>query len=188
MNRMLVALSALLLVMAAAAAVFGLGMNYPNDRPITAQPEWPAGVGDLANFKGRVNAYMVNSNDWAFFTGDAKALREFLDRYAEVKDIPHVLVLHPGRGLTGGLGDEPKTPFDWSLDIIRRGWGGEMPEAFKNSPSKYVVTVHVWLGGNIGLKGLDIPLSVEAQSSNELENFVVHHNNLRNAPPAKAAK
>jgi len=175
MRRLLSTVFAVAVVLTLAAFVLGLGMNYPNDRPIPVQPEWPAGVGDLANAKGRASGYMVNANDWVFFAGDAKAFNAFLEQYAKVKDIPLVLVLHPGRGLTGGLGEDPKTPYDWQLEIIRRGWGAEMPEAYKNSPSKYLVTVHLYLGGNIRLAELEVPLEIEVQSGGEIEQFIAHH-------------
>jgi hypothetical protein len=167
------------IVLSCGTVVLGLGMNYPNDRPIPVQPEWPAGLGELANSAGRVNGYMVNANDWVFFAGDAKAFNAFLEPYAKLKDMPLVLVLHPGRGLTGGLGEDPKTPYDWRLDIIRRGWGADMPDAYKNSSSQYVLTVHLMLGGNIRMDDLDVPLEIEVQSGHEIERFVITHDAKR---------
>ncbi len=52
---------------------------------------------DLANRPGRVGGYWVNSNDWFYFAGDTKALNDFLRRYAELKETPLVLVIHPGK-------------------------------------------------------------------------------------------
>jgi len=172
---------------ALAAAAFGLGGTYSKDHKVVEQPGWPKGLADLANSPGRVNGYFINANDFFFYAGDAKACGEFLDRYAAFKDMPLVLILHPGRGLTGGLGDpNPAIPFDWGLSIVRRGWGADMPEAYRNSPSQVVVTVNLYVGGRVSLNALEVPLTVEVRSGGEIERFVAHHEAKRTllAPPA----
>lgn len=181
-----VALVAALVLAAGAAVVLAMGSTHPKDYVATQQEGWPAGLADLINSKGRVCGIWVNGSDWFSYAGDTKAFNAFIEPYAQLKGIPLVLVLHPGRGMTGGLGEPQTIPYEWCLSVIRRGWGADMPEAYKNSPSQVVVTINLYLGGNVALDELEAPTNIEVTSGGEIEKFIVHHEAKRSlTKPAK---
>jgi hypothetical protein len=84
--------------------------------------EWPKGLPDLINTRDWVWGHWVNQADFFYYGGDAAALNKFLDSYGKLPDTPLVVVLHAGANpLIGRLGGEGKTPYDWQLEVIRRG-------------------------------------------------------------------
>jgi hypothetical protein len=136
-------------VILAAALVFGMGGTHPKDRKIV-HPQWPEGLADVVNFAGRVHGHWVNANDEFFYRGDTRAFNDFLKRYAKVKDTPLRVVIHGDRRRRSRLwGDEPKIPYDWKLLLLRRGWGA--PPASSGTPGNYVVTIDVWVDGQVDL-------------------------------------
>jgi len=176
-TRQLPFLVAGLALAACVATAFGLGSDIPADHPVVSQNGWPAGLAELLNAGGRVGGFFVNANDWFFFQGDAKAFNAWLEKYAALKDTPLRLVLHPGRAIDRrpwSKPDEKRLPVDWQVDVINREG---MRVGFQEKPVKagYDVTVHVFLGGQVGLDDLDVPLGVEVRSSGEIEAFVAHH-------------
>ena len=91
-----------------------------------------------------------------------------------MKDTPLLLTLHPGRGTAREPWDKDKSvPCEWSVYIQRRGWGA--PEAKPGATGKYVVTLHLWLGGDVALEELDVPLNVNVHSAGEIEKFIASH-------------
>ncbi|MFO8013015.1 MAG: hypothetical protein R6X20_06880 [Phycisphaerae bacterium] len=162
-----------LAIAAAAAPALGMGADHPNDRPVSHE-EWPDGLAEIINTKARVCGFFINASDWFYFKGDTKAFNAVLAAYAKLKDTPLRLVLHPGRCLGKAPWDKGKgTPCEWSIAVTRRGWGA--PKAKPGETGNYVVTVNLWLGGDVALDGLDVPLNVDVASGREIETFVVHH-------------
>ncbi len=160
-----------------AATALGLGADHPADQPVGGSSGWPPALLDLVNSKGRVGGFFVNANDWFFFQGDAKAFNAWLEKYAALKDTPLRLVLHPSRATDRrpwSKEGEARLPVDWQVDVINREG---MRVGFQEKPVKagYDVTVHVFLGGQVGLDDLDVPLGVSVESGGEIEEFVVHH-------------
>jgi len=132
------------------------------------------------------------------FAGDHTAFNQVLERYARLKGTRLALVLHPGRGMAkivevelpgctirlyqmASMRDpgrrnlpsrKKNIPFDWRVRIVHTGWLTKDPERAKGS---YVVTVEVWLGGNVFLGDVKVPLNVEVESGGEIEKFIAKH-------------
>ncbi len=161
-----------------AALALALGADHPADHPVGGSSGWPAGLLELLNSKGRVGGYFVNQFDSFFFQGDPKAFGAWLQQYTTIPDTPLRLVLHPGRGNDSrpwSKPDEKRLPVDWRVDISNRQWTREAIIDKKPVKPGYDVTVHVFLGGQIGLEGLDVPLAVSVESGGEIEEFIAHH-------------
>ena len=181
--------AACLALAAAASPALGMGADHPNDRPVSHE-EWPEGLAELINTKARVCGFFINASDWFYFKGDTKAFNAILVAYAKLKDTPLKLVLHPGRCRAKPPWDKGKgTPCEWSVAVIRRGWGA--PKAKPGETDMYVVTMGLWLGGDVALDDLDVPLNVNVESSREIETFIVDHQakqGLESAPREKEAR
>ena len=128
--------------------------------------------------------------DWRIsYAGDTAELNGFLKVYTKVPDTRLKVVLHPGRGTCryrtpvfgpdGELTGEELHVFDvdWKLHI------GESPEIRDDKDEfegkKFLTTLDIWLGGQIDLRKLDVPLSLPVASSGELEGFVDGHEKER---------
>jgi len=174
MPRISLTLCAGCLVLAAMAGpALGLGADHPNDRPVQHK-EWPDGLAEIINAYPRVCGFFINASDWFYFKGDTKAFNAVLAAYAKLEDTPLKLVLHPGRCRAKAPWDKDEgSPGEWSIAVIRRGWGA--PKAGPGETGNYVVTVNLWLGGDVALDGLDVPLNVDVASGREIETFVVDH-------------
>ena len=174
MERQATRLTLTCIAMAACCTVaLALGGSHRNDQPYSHK-EWPAGLADIVNTNGRVCGFFVNANDYFSFKADTKAFNGVLATYAKLEDTPLLLVLHPGRGTAREPWDKEKgVPCEWSLYIQRRGWGAPGPKP--GDTGKYVVTLHLWLGGDVALDELDVPLSVNVRSGAEIEKFVAAH-------------
>lgn len=170
-----VVLGAVLIVLVPVASILGLGANHPKDYRVTDQDGWPKGLAALVNDSSRVHGFFINANDFFFYSGNSEAFNVFMERYAKLTDIPLVLVLHPGVGRTGGLGEEKNIPCEWAMSIIRRGWGADMPKEFEKSPSKVLVNISLHLGGKVRLDELDVPLNVKVRSGGEIDQFIATH-------------
>jgi hypothetical protein len=181
--------TACLAMAAAATPALDMGADHPNDRPVSHE-EWTEGLAELINTKARVCGFFINASDWFYFRGDTKAFNAVLAAYAKLKDTPLRLILHPGRCLGKAPWDKGEgTPCEWSVAVIRRGWGAS--EMNTGEMSKYVATVHLWLGGDVALKDLDVPLNVDVESGREIETFVVEHQarqSLEGAPREKGSR
>jgi len=186
MKRVCLALSAGCLALVVPTAVaWALGSGHPNDE-VCQHPDWPEGLKDLVNTKARVCGFFVNANDWFYFKGDSGAFNAVLAAYATLKDTPLRLILHPGRGTAREPWDKGTgTPAEWSITVVRRGWGA--PKATPGQAGKYVVTINLWLGGDVALDDLDVPLAVDVESGREIEKFIATHQAKQSLPegPAK---
>jgi hypothetical protein len=142
-----------------------LGSDHPADRPISAQPEWPAGLHGLLSHAGRVHGYFVNANDYFFYAGDAKALNEAIKAYAALKDTPLTLVLHPGKGAARSPWSKEKPrDCDWKINVYRRGWHPEAPVIPGVAKAGYVVSVEVWIDGQVKLDKLVVPHKIQLRT------------------------
>jgi len=183
-------------VLAAAVAVAGcvtlalaLGANHPKGQPVGGTNGWPEGLKELVNINARTGGFFVNSDDVFYFCGDAKAFTKFLEQYARLQDTPLRLILHPGRGMSATPWNAPKPePIDWSLATQNRALRQMVETGKKPTQTGYDVTVHLYLGGNIDLKDLEVPLEIEVQSSGEMEKFIITHDAQRQLVKEKAEK
>ena len=177
MSRMIYfALVVLLLsVRASETLAFG-GDHQPGAIAQDYNKEWPKGLPNLINSGDRVWGQWVNQGDFFYYRRDADAFNTFLAPYGTLPSPPLAVVLHAtAKPLTGPLGAEPRIPYDWKVEVVRRGWGPPLdPTQPKNEPG-YVVTVHVWLGEAITLDRLVVPKHVEIQSAGDIERFIKSH-------------
>ncbi len=187
MGRKVTSFLAGLLALLGCAPVFGLAVEHPPGYPVSQHPDWPAGLADLLNRGGRVYGYAPFVGEFFFYAGDTEEFNEFIEQYAALKGTPMKLLLHPGQGKTRTLGNyaggEDRTiPFDWELKVLYRGWHSEAPPDPTTTKPGYVVTVEAWLGGDLELEKLNVPLSLKVKSGEKNEEFVkfiTSHNTKR---------
>ena len=86
------------------------------------------------------------------------------------------VILHVGsKPMTGSLGGEQKTPYQWQLEIIRRGWGVALDPRLPPNEPGYVASIHIWLNDEITLENLEIPKHLAVRSANDIERFIQKH-------------
>jgi hypothetical protein len=181
MNRKIPAvLAAAVTVAGCVTLALAMGASHPKGQPVGGTNGWPAGLKELVNIDARTGGFFVNSDDVFYFCGDAKAFTKFLEQYAKLQDTPLRLILHPGRGMSATPWNDPKPePIDWSLATGNRAWRQIGETGKKPTQTSFDVTVHLYLGGNIDLKDLEVPLEIEVQSSGEIEKFIITHDAQR---------
>jgi len=84
MKRCVAVCLAVLTVTAWSTIALGLGADHPADHPVRGYDGWPKGLKELMNVKGRVGGYFFNSDNYFYFTGDAKTFNAFLAQYAAI--------------------------------------------------------------------------------------------------------
>jgi len=154
---------------------FGLGSDYPNDKPVKAAHLWLKGMEKLVNTTNRVHGFSTNwmhgsfqiIEDVFFFSGNATNLTAFLQDYSQIKCIEkHRLILHEGVGEAKSPWEKTGRPCDWKLygspkDYHRSGDNREGPIFMESSG--YFLEVHFWTGGQIRLDQVTIPQKVEVK-------------------------
>jgi hypothetical protein len=147
------------------APTWGLGHDYPKG-PIGVSG-WPAGLAELVNLDNRVHGFFVNSQDVIFFSGNTKALNDFLTKYSMLPNTKLQLVIH-----TGKL--EVRSPWDQAPRDIAADWklstGLHEADAKQPAASLFGTRVDVWLSGSI-----KVPQNVTVSSGGEIESFVKKH-------------
>ena len=180
MKGTMVLLTILFVLLAYRAPVFAMGGDHPPG-PVHAQNGWPEGLVELLNRGERIHGIWVNANDFFYFAGDTDAFNECLEQYAVLKNTPLRLILHPGMGMTGSLGDEKNIPFEWEISVMR----------WHDDPSGVptLVTMELWLGGLVQLDKIRVPLNVEVKAGREIAKFIAEHKSKRKtATPPLAAR
>jgi hypothetical protein len=152
--------------------VFGMGGDYPNDRPV-AELSWPKGMAELVNTTNRIGGLWVNAEDIFFFSGTATNFSAFLAAYAAVEAVgQHRLVLREGAGEAYSLGGGNRRPCDWELLGCPKSWlaghaamaqgtNAITAQELAANATNYVLEVHFWTGGKIPVDQLTIPQNVE---------------------------
>jgi hypothetical protein len=199
MIRKMLAILAVVVALGGSAAFAAYAVyHYPKGEPVVGGPDWPEGLKELVNIKDRVDGRLLHSDTLIgqpagcdavfFFRGDAKALAKFLDQYGKLKDTPLRLVLHPGRCLSTKPWADARPESAWSLNVWCRTWHGIGETGKKPVQKGYDITVDLYLGGNIDLKDLEVPLEIEVESSLDIERFVITHDAQRLLVKEKAEK
>jgi hypothetical protein len=135
---------------------FGLGADYSNDMPVRSTGHWPGGMVELVNVTNRVHGFFVNDSDVFFFSGSASNLTLFLQDYSKIQGVvdQHRLILHEGVGEAKSPWGKTGKPCDWKLTGRGNGWKAGVI-------TNYILEVHFWTGGKIGLSEVSIPKSIE---------------------------
>jgi hypothetical protein len=154
--------------------VFGLGSDYPNDKPVTGAQisRWPSGMSGLVDSPYRVHGYFCNAEDIFFFSGTATNFSEFLQKYSQIQGIEkHCLILHGGTGEAMSPWQTTGRSCDWKIYGCPKGWhnlatlkGTNSVEVRKAAKElRYIFEVHFWTGGPIKLEQVSIPKNIEVK-------------------------
>ena len=159
--------------------------------------DWLPGLEKLVSYGGVVYGVHMDAPTfyrgletmYIFFRGDHEDFNEMLREYARLGDSLKrytesgsgqlTLTLHPGRGNVGSagagtIGRDKNIPFDWKITMTREGT--LVPEREKR---RYSVSVDLWLGGDITLDKVEVPLSIDVKSGGEIEVFIAKHEEKR---------
>jgi hypothetical protein len=192
MKKALLGLSATVVVLACAAALYGLAWELPNEGPVTVDWKLPPGVTELASSRNRVHGFMSTfgyADLW--YAGDAKAFNAYLAEYARLKDLPLQLVIHPAPGSSlRQYVSQPRAHYDWELSVK---WDVALREDPKDDkaegravttlrPEGFVVTLHLFLSDAVTLDDIVVPANVEVKSGGEIEQFVAKHGAAKAKP------
>jgi hypothetical protein len=146
---------AVLLLAACAPKALGLGADFSKANLVQ---------GELVKGQTPVHGYFVNWEDVFFYSGDTKALNEFLAAYGKLPKAKLRVVIHAGTTRARSpWGPQDRGPADWSFYRWNTGGRGNAP-----APTR----VDVWLGSRIRLDELRVPGNVEVESGGEIEKFV----------------
>ena len=146
-------------------------------RPVNPQPGWPEGLADLLLSQQEVYG-CSHFHDYYYYAGDARGFNQFVERYSKLKDTPLTLILHCGRGMTGGFDVPDKTtiPADWRVAISPTITPGGAIDG--RASIRIVVTLELWGGGQVRLDDAKVPSNVEVKAGPEItqvEKFIAEH-------------
>ncbi len=155
-----------LIISLCCAAALALMADHEIGRPVNAQSGWPAGLEDVLNYPGRVYGYWINGRDHFYYAGDTEAFNEFLQQYAKLKVTPLTLEVHAGRGkvekwLADLLGKQ--IPCDWKVRVITYG---------ERDPGEDMLTLEVWLGGEVEPEKIRVPANVAVKAQGEVGKLI----------------
>ena len=151
---------------------FGMGSDHKSG-DLRPHDGWPDGVYAAVNQPNRVHGFWVNSTDRLFYKGSQDELQEMTRQLANAKSAQTEMVLHIGTGIAKSpWSKKPVDTADWSVTIA-----GD--DAI--SKTQDLITIDVWIGGNISLDELDLPPSVRIKSGGEIEAFIKRHDESRDA-------
>jgi hypothetical protein len=184
MRKAAISLAVLLFSLARCVPALSLMIKRDLDHSqVPSSPDWPAGLKELVSRQGRVYGRHLDAPTFGrgyeqvsiYFAGDSKLFNEFVQEYSRLKGTPLTLILHAGRGAVSPLAIEKRRIFfDWQVNISRY-----LPPKASDSTEKpepgYTVSVEMWLGGNLELYKVNVPLNVEVKSDGEIEKFVAGH-------------
>ncbi len=179
MRGVMVSVAALLVASVCYRAAYP-GMFFgegPPGEPVIAQDGWPAGLAELLTRGGRVYScsmgWLGGDEDSFYFSGDADDFNWFVEQYAKLKEVSRTLVLHPGRGEANRIMDQqPVGPFDWKVSATAH-WA--------KSKRNLDISLDLWVGGQVTLEKLKVPLDMEARAAGqgeqfkEMEKFIADH-------------
>lgn len=72
------------------------------------------------------------------------------------------------------IGRDKNIPFDWQITMTREGT--LVPDREKR---RYFVSVDLWVGGDVNLDKVDVPLNIDVKSGGEIEDFIAKHEEER---------
>ncbi len=147
-NKYLLVASLGVLILAATVYVFPMAGSHPKGK-MHISKDWPKNIEPLINCDERISGMWVNANDFFMYQGDTRALNRFLADYRKLENTPlTVFLLQDPRPQMSKVFDKQEKKYDWSLEMIREGWGQKMPPGYSG---KYIITVKVWLSEKIDI-------------------------------------
>lgn len=177
-RRVLVLLVVLMSLLAPVA--HGFREFYGADAPMGLSSGLPKELRGLLNNDARVSGTVGNFDTWANYAGDTGKLNAFLQDYAEVPEVGLQVVLHPGRAKRKVMlrdGTEQRVDVDWTMHIAEN-WSGH-PNASVFKGKKGLTTVEIWVGGQVELDNLEVPVNLKVVSGGEIERFIKKHEEKR---------
>jgi hypothetical protein len=154
-----------------------------NHTQVPFSPDWPAGLKELVSRQARVYGRHLDAPTFGrgyeqvsiYFAGDSEAFNGFIEEYARLKGTPLTVTLRAGRGTVSPLAVEKRRIFfDWQVNISRYR-PPEAPDSPEKTEPGWTVSVELWLGGNVELDKVNVPLNVDVKSDGEIEKFVAGH-------------
>ncbi len=154
---------------------FGMGGNHDPNQPIYGNDGWPPDLVKAMNGAECVGGFWVNQSDWFFFKGETRAANRFFEKCGRYEKTLTRVVLHPGSGFGQTPWDKERVPCDWMVSVERRGW--TQPKKFEGVPEDVdlLIVIDLWLGGDIHLHKVKIPVSIDVKSDGKIEKFVAAH-------------
>jgi hypothetical protein len=143
---------------------------------------WPEGMEEVVNSPGRMWGTEATDGVMLFYRGNTAGFNDFLGKYASVKQAPLELVLHvgPKKAAIDGMAGKDYGEANWLLTV-------EAPWVIDGNPGEDVAgktwtRIDLWLGGQIRLDELLVPMNVVVKSGGEIEKFVAEHERERKEP------
>jgi hypothetical protein len=129
-------------------------------------------------FRGLETMHVFFRGDHEDFNGMLKEyarLGDSLKRYVESKEVQLIVTLHAGRGNVGStpvgtFARGKDIAFDWQITMTREGT--LVPDREKR---RYFVSVDLWVGGDVQLDKVEVPLRIGVKSGGEIEDFIAKH-------------
>lgn len=172
MRRVILTIAALIMLVSFSASAWARASEYGPLQPINQQPDWPVGLADLLKSGDRVYAYCVNWMDHFYYAGDADALNIFLEKYSKLKGTPLTLSIHVGPAKVGKISTpgQKDTAYDWHVFVTPP----MIPDGgfVKGREHERIVTVELWLGGQVELKKVKVPDNVKVVDGGDIAEFI----------------
>lgn len=172
MKRMMIALAVLGLIASCGASAWAMAAEYGPQHPIVQQPCWPTGLADMLKDAKPVYAFWVNSQDNFYFAGDADAFNAFLKSYSKLQGTPLTLSIHVGPGRIGKVSTPAKRDiaYDWHVFVVPP----MIPDGgiVKGRENERIVTVELWLGGQVELRDVKVPDSIKVVDGGDIAKFI----------------
>ncbi len=172
-NRLFALVPALLLLVALSPPALGLGMEEVGNAPLSElnYDEWKGtDIMPVVNHTSRVYYMWVNGNENFYYSGDAKALNDILEKYAATELDVREVEIRPGPAGTS-MFDGTAVPYDWRLHLLT----GIVAAVRKASPGSEIwlgeknPTLTIFIGsGNFELKDVTVPVGITLVGPNEL--------------------
>ncbi|MHC4715303.1 MAG: hypothetical protein ACYTAN_18870, partial [Planctomycetota bacterium] len=177
--RVVAFVPALFLLVALSSPALGAGMDEVGNAPVNElnYDEWQGTdiLPVLNHTSRRVYRRWVNGNEHFYYSGDAKALSNILEKFSAVKLDTREVEIRPGPAGTS-MFDGTAVPYDWRLHLLTGiaasfggGPGSEIELGEKNP------TLAIFVGsGNFALKDVTVPVGITLVGPDELrERYLV---------------
>jgi hypothetical protein len=173
MRQIILVLAILGLVVSCSASAWAMASEYGGPHsPIIQQSTWPAGLADLLNDGKPVYAYWVNWMDHFYYSGDTEAFNAFLEKYSKLQGTPLTLSIHVGPGRIGRISTPAKRDiaYDWHVFVVPP----MIPDGgiVKGQEDVRIVTMELWLGGQVELRQVKAPDSVKVVDGGDIGQFI----------------